>query len=178
MEGAWTDTLRRIPWQVFGTLTYAGRLPSLSVERRRVSDWLRGVASVVGVGDAGDLVWFIRPEQGEQFGRDHLHILFAFLPVSTVTGQFFAPPGCLPQAVIQARKKGFGIVKFRKCVEGDGSLEYLDYPDDGNTYEMLKTGKAREPMLSRRLLQILKRPSLLRFHLGGGSCNLHSLPER
>ena len=152
MEGAWTEALCRVPWEVFGTLTFSGHVPSEAMQKRRLMAWLRGVASVEGKYDAGHLVWFVRPEAGELFGRDHFHILLAFLGCRT-KAKFHGP---MPFFVARAREQGFGLTKFRNVVAGDGSLGYLSYTSAADNYEMAKTARTREPMLSRRLEQILK----------------------
>ena len=84
MESPDVYQLTRIRWQLFGTLTFASeRLP----ERVRLAMWFaycRKTAANFRL-HFPKLLWCLRQEQGESFGRRHFHYLLGGLPQQAVT---------------------------------------------------------------------------------------------
>lgn len=154
--GPWSLALRQIDWQVFGTLTFAGRVPGESVFKRRLFDWLRGItAACVKCGSRRDFFMFARPEVGEKNGRPHCHVMLALLPCQVVREYFVAPwllvRGLPSPATRLAHECGFGFCKFRDMEsEGDAGLAYLSY-DGADAYEFHKSAWSQQPILSRSL---------------------------
>jgi hypothetical protein len=73
------QALGTIEWQLFCTLTFARRIP----ERIQVTMFfalLRQTACNSGV-HFKSLLWCLRRERGEQFGREHFHAVIAGLPL-------------------------------------------------------------------------------------------------
>lgn len=78
MELPEIHVLNRIRWQFFGTLTFTSERIS---QRRRYHMWyafLRRTAKQYRM-PFSRLLWVLREEQGEKFGRVHFHFLLAGL---------------------------------------------------------------------------------------------------
>ena len=152
--------LGSIMWQLFGGLTF--RQAELS-ERVRLSMWFaffRQIAAHNRV-HRKDLLWCLRLERGDSFGRLHFHFLIAGLPEQGVTmGNRFAMRALW-------KRLGGGISRIDLY---DNRLHGLPYiagllggsaSDIGSTgsmaYESAKFGAARSVlMLSKSVLKVIK----------------------
>jgi len=73
------DTIAKIHWQLFCTLTFKGENMPESVRYKILFAWLRAVAHDCRV-PFRKLIWCSRLEAGEVGGRLHFHALLAGLP--------------------------------------------------------------------------------------------------
>lgn len=159
-ENPETFFLGSIMWQLFGGLTF--RQAKLS-ERIRLSMWFaffRQIAAHNGV-HRKDLLWCLRLERGDSFGRLHFHFLIAGLPEQGVSmGNRFAMRALW-------KRLGGGISRIDLYDSRLHGLPYiaglLNYPasDIGSTgsmaYESAKFGAARSVlMLSKSVLKVIK----------------------
>jgi hypothetical protein len=144
METPEIHILSKIDWQFFGTLTFKSeRLP----ERVRLALYfalLRRVAAEFRV-HFPRLLWCLRQEQGEQFGRRHFHYLLAGLPASGVS-----KTTCFFQMSIW-EKLGGGMARvseFDPRLNGEAYiLKCLGCADPGDFYESAKFGGHCQLML-------------------------------
>ena len=137
--------LERIRWQVFCTLTFRGRVPRHDRRERLLRDWLSSVASLSRVPHQGRLLWVVRDEAGEKFGRPHFHVLIGGIPSLSLS------PALLYRAKFQWKAVGFS--DFRMWLEGLGALEYIG-EDSANCYEASKFCYATGLILSESLLDM------------------------
>ena len=153
METPEIHILSRIDWQFFGTLTFKSeRLP----ERVRLALYfalLRCVAAEFRV-YFPRLLWCLRQETGEQFGRRHFHYLLAGLPASGVS-----KTTCFYQ-MSTWEKLGGGMARvseFDPLLNGEGYiLKCLGYADAGDYYESAKFGGHCQLMLSHSVLKVVR----------------------
>lgn len=154
MESPDLYILTQVRWQFFGTLTFKSeRLP----ERVRLAMWfatLRQVAKKFGV-YFPRLLWCLRMEQGEQFGRRHFHFLIAGLPRHVVATQT-----CFLIMDLWGRMKG----GFARVTIFDHSLNGVGYvskclgkgAEPGDVYESAKFGhRSSDLMLSHAVNRML-----------------------
>ena len=143
--------LARIGWQFFGTLTFKQeRLP----ERVRLAMWFAFARITAGKSQVHfrRLLWVLRQERGERFGRRHFHYLIGGLPPGTVH-----PGECFAQMATW-EKVGGGMARVYVF---DQSLNGLDYIakclDAGLAYETGKFGSGDSDLtLSHSTLAFLR----------------------
>jgi hypothetical protein len=116
--GIWSEVLKTIRWDVFGTLTFSGRVPIVSQFRRRYADWLRGVEGAAhSYGCSRNFFLFGRPENGELTNRPHCHVMLARLSPLLARNFFVAEHlmarGIPSPALKLAHVCGFGFGEFR-----------------------------------------------------------------
>jgi len=140
-----THALAKIRWQYFCTLTFRGRVPSPPRGIRFAQEWLAGVAVVARV-PCRRLLWVLRPEEGESFGRFHFHCLIAGVPSATPSFGFVIKAGW---------KHGFADVRMWEA--GLGALDYIAEGLDGeNVYESSKFVTHRSLILAESLKQVVE----------------------
>ncbi len=76
--------LVRLGWQFFGSLTFKGQWESSTRLRKRTFALFRRTAENFRV-HFPRLLWVLRGENGERFGRAHLHFLVGGLPKRSVS---------------------------------------------------------------------------------------------
>jgi hypothetical protein len=141
-EDALVYLLRHVSWQWFGSLTfYDKRAPHRTPpEWKQISlafAWMRTFCRWYGVHFTRGLLWVLRAERGERNAREHLHGLFAGLPVNAMS-----LPGIFA-AKNSWERFGGGNARLRRfnAIMEDGS--YLLKPDlwnGGDAYESAKFG--------------------------------------
>jgi hypothetical protein len=140
-----------VPWNVFSTLTF--RVPSSeSKALRELSRFTRWAAAVCSQKHE-KFIYLGRLENGEEFGRLHLHILMV-VPEQFM-GYFVIPKGMVPKA---HKAWGLGMTSWRR-VHGmeDPALPYLVKELSGaDYYEINKTAGAQHLVISRALFKVLK----------------------
>ncbi len=82
METPELHILTRTPWALFGTLTF---LREVIPTGQRLKMWFAFVRQAARAGAVAfpEVLWCLRMESGEQFGRRHFHFLIAGLPTHT-----------------------------------------------------------------------------------------------
>jgi len=135
--------LSAIPWSLFGTLTFSAQA-STDKALRECLRWLRWVAHISGV-SYRNLVFVVRVEAGERFGRIHLHVLIV-VP-DEVVSYFVVRSGFVPRA---HREWRLGMTKFRRvAVTDDPAVPYcLKETSGADEYEVGKTSRAPQIVLS------------------------------
>ncbi len=144
---AWT--LARIRWDVFGTLTFSGRVPSCKRAYGHAWQHLRRAARVVQR-PYSRLLIVLRAERGELNGRFHFHYLLGgTLTRNAITlahqlqhhwfGQAWAISKCRPYDPARA-----GVAYVTKCLSG---------ADD---YELRKFSLADTVTLSRSVFRVIR----------------------
>lgn len=78
METPEIHALNKIHWQFFGTLTFKRERMSDRVRHSLLFAHLRAIAKQFGL-PFDHLLWVVRKEDGETFGRTHFHYLIAGL---------------------------------------------------------------------------------------------------
>ena len=147
-----------IRWDLFGTLTWAGKVPCHAASIDKLGLFMKWVARAANVQE-DKLVWAAREELGELGGRAHWHpiIMFPDKRNSRVALAFFeAPPKC--RSVAQ-RRWPFGMSKFRRILGcDDPAVQYIEKGSGSSpqTYEMVKTGRGHEVVLSDGLVRLLQ----------------------
>ncbi len=159
METPEAYQIARIPWQLFGTLTFKSeRLP----ERVRLTMWfafLRLVGKRLGV-KFPRLLWCLRQEAGEIGGRRHFHCLLAGLPRTALC------PSLNFELMAAWQKLGGGWARvslYRHDLDGVGyALKGLGYASEAEQhYEMQKFGSQHcHLILSNSVWQTLHRANL------------------
>lgn len=140
-------------WQIFGSLTFKGAEPSLSVAKRLMFAHLYRVCDATRT-PFNRLVWVVRRENGEKFGRLHYHYLIGGMNQPATKGFCFflndlwkKLPRCgfAIQKPFNQRLNGVGYVT--KCLSGIDTL-------GGDFYESAKFGSPdTELTLSNSLLR-------------------------
>lgn len=144
-----THALAKIDWQYLATLTFRGRVPSPPRAIRFAQEWLVGVAGVARV-PFRRLLWVLRPEEGESFGRFHIHLLIAGVPFADQSFRFRIKAGWKHGfADIRAWESGLGGVAYvAKGLGGGGS-------DGDNVYESSKFVSHHNLILSESLARVV-----------------------
>lgn len=143
---AWT--LARIRWDVFGTLTFKGRVPRRRIAYGHAWRHLRQAAELSARPYAGLLI-ALREELGEQNGRFHFHYLLGGTQTRNAitlshrleygwTGQTGAMAKIRPYDHSQA-----GVAYLTKCLSG------------ADVYEMNKFVSADEVTLSHSVYRVI-----------------------
>jgi hypothetical protein len=159
MQPAFSLSLSRVPWNVFGTHTFKGeKAPSEDTQIREVKDFLRWVAQVELI-PFRCLKWVIRLETGEVGGRLHIHSLFVVSPNNL--GLFAVPKGKRSVASKVWRRAGrkHGIATFRKIhgVGDEAVLYTIKEIDTGSdVYELAKTGASQRLLVSDTALRMMR----------------------
>lgn len=141
-------TLARIRWDVFGTLTFKGKVPRERIAYGHAWRHLHQAAKLTGQPYASLLI-ALRAERGEQNGRFHFHYLLGGTEIrNAITlahqleyswkGQVGAISKIRPFDCSQA-----GVAYITKCLSG------------GDVYEMNKFISAEEVTLSRSVYQVI-----------------------
>lgn len=149
--------LRRVPWQLFVTLTFVRPPKTRSGSLTRVFAWLRDISNMVGTYFPGSW-WVLRFELGRKGGHGHYHLLIAGIP----------------QALLSVRLCRSLESAWRTCGGGLSEVTLYDPARDGVGY-VLKLpaplgasgadgavgagigGDDCEPMLSKALIEAFKR---------------------
>ena len=147
--------LGALDWEYFGSLTYKGKVPT---EKHRRTMWFALVyeLSKKCQSKPSDLLWVLREERGEQFGRLHQHFLLSFskpgLHNNRHTWSFVMKH--LWEKVV-----GGGGCRIRPYNWRRSGVEYaLKDLAGGDAYELGKfNADAAALMLSHRLESLLKR---------------------
>lgn len=128
------EMLSRREWQAFVTLTFK-RLPGPLVEQRMLFAWLRTVGRTSRTRNhALSYSWVVRREEGELFGRPHLHVLLGDLPCDYIARWVLRPSPAIGKYWEQF---GGGMVRTRAC-SATGAAEYLSDSCGMDQYEMGK----------------------------------------
>jgi hypothetical protein len=149
--------IRRVRWQLFATLTFRSEKKSQRHRYGLLFAWLRQLANSKEV-HFKRLLWAVRAEAGENFGRFHYHVLVGGLPVHEVnpsTCQFFER---LWKSVL-----GVGIADVREWEAGRDAVSYVlkgiegGTVKGGNAYESGKFAQGRhtEVTLAQSMRQTL-----------------------
>src|SRR5579859_6434322 len=148
-----------VPWQFFATLTFARERVPARFRKSMVFALLRKQSRVWGV-HFKQVLWFLRPENGESTGRFHYHMLIGGFPPSAVT-----PRNCL---AIASQWEGFGggMARVREYVGAfDGAAYVLKDLEQSRSvaslsamdnYEVSKFGTACELMLSESVVRLIR----------------------
>jgi len=155
-----TLALSRVPWDLFGTLTFKGAIPSQKVRSSMWFAFTRQVERSLHLPE-GRSLWLLRSERGEQGSRLHLHFLWAGLPARYVNDRT-----CLVVMAL-AEGRGFGIARVRRV---DSDLAGVDYVLKGlsgrDAYEgsrFASNDEGRVVTFSHSLAARLTRPRLRRW---------------
>ena len=155
MESPDVFVLTRVHWQFFGTLTFK---KELMPERHRIGMYfatLRTVARKLRV-FFPDLPWCLRQENGEQFGRRHLHFLLTGLPRNNVN-----PSTCF-FIMHSWEEHGGGMARVRVFDDTLNGVGYVSkclgtVPDGRDVYESAKFAHGpSQLMLSSGLQRMLR----------------------
>lgn len=159
METPEAFQIARVPWQLFGTLTFKSeRLP----ERVRLAMWfafVRTTGKRLKV-KFPHLLWCLRQEEGEIGGRRHFHCLMAGLPRKQLC------PALNFELMDQWQKLGGGwarVVRYRNELDGVGYvLKSRGYASEAEqNYEMQKFGSTHcQLILSNSVWRTLHRATL------------------
>jgi len=153
-----TYVLNSVEWQAFGSLTFRAERNAkmsiplfLRVNRRAEALW----------GCKGDSWWVLREEQGEAFGRNHVHFLVGGFPAkffSVEKGvtrmEFFSSTGCLwwvHEWTVMVRGGWARVRPINELCET--ANEYIA-KGRSNRYEM---DKFNDIHFSRKLVQLIGR---------------------
>jgi len=153
METPETFLLARVPWQLFVTLTWAGR-KSESMRHRILFAWLRKLAEWNGI-HFHRVLWLLREERGEVAGREHFHILIGGLPERALK------LGLLHSIKNQWKKEGGGWARVSPYTHGLAGVQYVLKGDSetsshgGSHYEALKFGTASKGTASKSVVLLL-----------------------
>jgi len=159
MQPGFSLPLSRVPWNVFGTLTFKGdSAPGESAQVRealRFFDWVAHLGRI----RRQCLLWALRLENGEAGGRLHIHPLIVVQ--SHLLGFFAVPRGARSVASKVWRRGGRrrGIAVFRKIQGvGDPAVTYIEKDVDGGAdlYELAKTGRASRLLVSNAALRMIR----------------------
>jgi hypothetical protein len=128
--------LARVGWQFFGTLTFKQeRLPE-RVRRKMWCAFVRALAGKLRV-HFDRVLWVLRAERGERFGRSHYHYLIGGLPPSCVS-----PAWCFIQAAAW-ESLGGGMARVYVFDQSLNGLDYITKSlDAGLAHESGKFGAA------------------------------------
>lgn len=150
MQNAYTLALARVPWQLFGTLTFSREGTGPRLRETMFFAWLRQAAKCVGV-PFRKVLWCRRTELGELGGRLHFHCLIGRLPKQRVH------PGLCFQLMRRWEGVGGGFARVRVFDSELEGPEYLLKALSGSdAYESAKTvGGRSDLMLSRSLLEVV-----------------------
>lgn len=163
--------MRAVPWNVFGTLTWAGEPPKHEEVALALGSLYLGRVRIALRYAPREWFWFLRAERGESGGRVHLHCLIRCK--SSNLGWFCPGEGRLAAAHRSWRK---GRTDFRHLNDGGASvIPYLEKPDTGgaDSYEMSKTAAARYTLAS----YALRRRALLQLSAGPGRTPTENQPS-
>lgn len=152
MEPPDFHVLARVPWRYFVTLTFK-RETNIGAQNRMLFAWLREAARKFGV-HFHRLLWVCRREQGEKFGRLHLHVLIGGVNVGSVTRK-----SCF-DLMNRWEALGGGIARVTLYDTRLSAGEYLfkTERDGGRVYEESKFDSRRsELMLAHALRGALRR---------------------
>lgn len=147
METPEAVILSRLPWQVFGSLTFKPRDEGMSTRRQRVMffAFVRKIAEYSGM-YFPDFQWVLRMERGEKFGREHLHCLL---------GDPLEPTSKTDRFAMMAlwEKLGGGMTRLREYETRQSGVDYVckclgGESSGANAYELNKFGSAGELTLS------------------------------
>jgi len=137
--------LERLPWQLFGTLTFTSeRLP----EAARIKMWFalaRQSSSAFRV-YFPSAIWCLRQELGEATGRKHFHYLFGGLPQSAITQST-----CFAQMAMWERLGG-GMARVRVYDGAQNGVSYIAKclgSEAKDSYEFSKFASSSDLMLSK-----------------------------
>lgn len=146
-----TFVISAVPWDVFGTLTFAREIRGLEPAAEIGQQWLERLRVRMSEAES-QFFWFLRPERGEQFGRVHLHVLIRVRP--RFRGLFIVPQGML---CVAHRLWGRGRTLFRRVEDTfDPVTWYLQKPAEthgADNYELGKTARAHNGIPSCALLR-------------------------
>jgi len=160
MIPAFSLALSRVPWNVFGTLTFKGSVaPSEAAQVREALGFFRWVA-LLERKPIWTIVWALRIENGEAAGRLHLHPLIMVTP--SLLGYFHVGPGRKSIAAKSWQKLGRrnGIARFRRIsANGDSAVAYAVKESDAGAdiYELAKTGRSDRLLFSQSAFRMMSR---------------------
>jgi len=147
--------LSAVAWDAFCTLTFADEVFSRETAGRYGLEFMERLRVKMRLPES-DFYWFLRPEQGDRFGRWHLHALVKVKP--RFRGLFIVRPGYVSWV---HKAWGLGITKVRPVwgVE-DPALLYLQIVETSgaDSYEGRKSAACVEgipsgALVARALLQ-------------------------
>ena len=119
--------IRRVRWQLFATLTFKREKMSQRHRYGLLFAWLRELADSKGLHFKG-LLWSVRAEAGESFGRFHYHVLISGLPVHEVN-----PSTCQFFERLWKSALGVGIADVREWETGRDAVAYILKGIEGGT---------------------------------------------
>jgi len=110
--------LQFMAWDLFGTLTFRGAVPTRSLQQKMWVSYVRTIERRLRLGE-GRSLWVLRHEKGEKGHRDHFHFLWSGLPGRYVNGRT-----CLVLMAL-AEQRGFGISRVRVFNRTLSGVEYV-----------------------------------------------------
>ena len=146
--------LRKIAWQFFVTLTFAGRVPGSKIRISLVFAWLRDVARCTGSLHFLDLLWVFRYEIGKG-GRGHFHLCIAGMPARAIGPDH----RYAYESLWSTRTRGLAAVAaYDPARDGVGYMLKTPPRAIQNRAVALSSGRdAGEPTLSKSVLALLRR---------------------
>jgi|SRR3977135_1046927 len=149
--------LKRVPWQLFVTLTLIRPPKTRSASLPRVFAWLRTVSCIAGV-YFPKAWWVLRFEFGSRGGQGHYHLLIAGIPRALLSDD-------LCQTLEKAwRTCGGGLSEvalYNPARDGVGYVLKLPATSDAQSAGVANASGIRgddcEPMLSKALIEAFKR---------------------
>lgn len=148
------QVLSRISWDVFGTLTFRGRVPRPLKARGMAWRHMRYAAEISGQ-PYSRLLIALREEHGEKNGRFHFHYLLA--GTRTRNAITFCH-----QLEHQWKGSTGGIVMVRPFDRSRSGVDYLlkclsgHLNNGANAYEMRKFDQADQVTLSRSVIAVIQ----------------------
>lgn len=142
--------LERIAFDLFGTLTFAGSLPSLRHMWSSAWEHMRQASVIAGIAYSRELI-AIRFECGEIGGRPHFHYLLGGLGLTNVT-----------TAIYRLRRHwrlygaGFAVIRpFDRARSGVAYLSKCLDISQGDSYELRKFASSDMVVISEGLVRLL-----------------------
>lgn len=141
-------------WDVFGTLTFAGKVPRHRTMFRHVLQHLEDVARCAGL-RFSKIIWAFRVERGEQGGRLHVHYLAGDLELSNPLAF------CYRLENMWKRQTGGARVEIRPFNRSLSGPAYVSKClsvglNNANTFEVQKFGLAESVTISAGVVRILE----------------------
>jgi len=146
-------SLTRLRYDVFGTLTFSGKVPRPAKAKSLVFQFFRASAQDCGT-PYSDLLIVLREERGELRGRYHLHFLLGGCRVNNLHTLAF-------QMSSRWRQIAGGFAKIRAYDQSRRGLAYtlkgLDLDAEAaNRYELEKFSSADRLTVSRSCARVLR----------------------